>query len=62
MSNKRKCPNCQSTNHAKILWGLPANMREIEHAIERNEIVLGGCEVSWNDPKWKCNDCGTRWN
>ena len=61
MVTKRKCPNCQSSNHAKILWGLPANMREVEHAIESNEIVLGGCEVSWDDPKWKCNDCGTRW-
>jgi len=62
MVTKRKCPNCQSTNHAKILWGLPANMKKLEGELERKEIVLGGCCVSWDDPKWKCNDCGTRWN
>ncbi len=62
MSNKRKCPNCSSTNRAEILWGLPADMREIEKELERKEIVLGGCTVTGNDPKWECNDCGTRWN
>ena len=61
MSNKRKCPNCQSTNRAKILWGLPADMGEIEEELERKEIVLGGCVVTGNDPKVECNDCGTRW-
>ncbi len=61
MANKRKCPNCQSTNRAEILWGLPADMREIEDLIERKEIVLGGCIVTGNDPKWKCNECLTRW-
>jgi len=34
-----KCPNCQSTNHAKILWGLPANMREIEEEFMENCIM-----------------------
>jgi len=61
MTNKRKCPNCQSTNHAKILWGRPADMREIEGELERKEIVLGGCTVTGHDPKWKCNDCHNRW-
>ena len=60
MRNK-KCPNCQSTNHAEILWGLPADMREIEEQLERKEIVLGGCIVTNNDPKWECNECLTRW-
>ena len=61
MTNKRKCSNCQSTNRAEILWGLPADMREIEKELERKEIVLGGCNVIGNDPKLECNDCGTRW-
>ena len=61
MVNKRKCPNCQSTNHAEILWGLPADMGEIEKELERKKIVLGGCVVTGDDPKLECNDCGTRW-
>ena len=61
MTNKRKCPNCQSTNRAKILWGLPADMREIEDQLDRQEIVLGGCCITVTDPKWACNECFTRW-
>jgi len=61
MAKKRKCPNCQSTDHAKILWGLPNDMKEIEEELERKEIVLGGCVVTGNDPKWACNDCHNRW-
>jgi len=52
MVNKRKCPSsCSSTNRAKILWGLPVDMMEIENELEREEIVLGGCLVTENDPK-----------
>ncbi|EGP93349.1 hypothetical protein [Nitrosarchaeum koreense] len=58
---KRQCPNCKSINHAKILWGLPADMREIEERLDRKEIVLGGCIVTNHDPKWECNDCYHRW-
>ena len=61
MINKRKCPNCQSTSHAEILWGLPADMRLLEDALEKKEIVLGGCNVTSHDPKWECNECQTRW-
>lgn len=57
----RKCPNCNGVNYAKILWGLPADMRELEVAIARKEIVLGGCVVTSYAPKWECNDCGNRW-
>ena len=61
MTRKTKCPNCQSTNHAEILWGLPAEMKSIEEALDRKEIVLGGCNVTSHDPKWECNNCLTRW-
>lgn len=54
------CPNCQSTNHAEILWGLPADMKEIEGQLNRQEIVLGGCLVTNHDPFWECNECFTR--
>lgn len=62
MTNKRKWPNCQSNNRAEILWGLPNDMREIEELIELEEIILGGCIVTGNDPKWKCNECLTQWH
>jgi len=61
MSHKTKCPNCQSTNHAEILWGLVADIRAIEEELDKKEIVLGGCVVTGDDPKWECNECLTRW-
>jgi len=59
MSNKRKCPNCNGTNHAKIIYGLIADMRKAEELIKKGKIVRGGCTI--DDLEWKCNDCRTRW-
>lgn len=56
-----RCPICNSQNYAQILWGLPADMKEIEEELERKEIVLGGCVVTGDDPKHECNECRTRW-
>ena len=61
MTNKRKCPNCNSISVAEIIWGLPADMREIEEGLDKKEIVLGGCIVTSHDLKWECNDCYQRW-
>jgi len=58
---KKTCPSCNGKNIAKILWGLPADMDALEEALERKEIVLGGCNVTSHDPKWECTDCYHRW-
>jgi hypothetical protein len=55
------CPNCGKSSIAEIFWGYPANMESMEEALEKKEIVLGGCIVTDNDPKWECNDCSNRW-
>ena len=60
MIDETRCPKCQSTNRAEILWGL-ANKKMIKEELKRKEIVLGGCHVTHNDPKWQCNECRTRW-
>jgi len=56
------CPNCNSSSIAQIFWGYPADMDSLKEKLEKKEIVLGGCVVSGNDPKWECNDCNHRWN
>lgn len=62
MSEKKpNCPQCNSKNVAWILWGLPADMESLEKELDQGRIVLGGCLVSNNDPKWKCNDCHYSW-
>lgn len=60
VTEKTKCPKCQSPNFALILWGLP-DKKMIKEELKRKELVLGGCRVSDHDPKWHCNECKTRW-
>ena len=56
-----KCPKCDSSSVAEILWGYYTDVNSLEDALEKKEIVLGGCCVTDNDPKWKCNDCHHKW-
>ena len=61
MKKPSKCPNCDSTNIALIFWGLPICTPELDTALEKREIVLGGCCINDNDPKWECNNCSFKW-
>jgi hypothetical protein len=56
-----KCPKCSKSWIAEIFWEYPANMESMEVALERKEIILGGCLVTNNDPRWECNDCNHQW-
>lgn len=56
---KPRCPLCNSENVAGILFGYPGP--EMSEASERGEIVLGGCCVTEDDPKWHCKDCEREW-
>jgi len=51
-----ECPRCKSENNVKILYGYPSK-KALKEA-ERGEIWLGGCEISENNPDFKCRDCG----
>ena len=48
------CPNCDSFNQLPILYGLPGPNIP-------NDVHIGGCIVTENDPKWHCKDCGCKW-
>jgi hypothetical protein len=53
----RKCPACKSTGIASILYGNPAFYPELEADLEEKRIVLGGCMVTNDDPRWQCTTC-----
>jgi len=53
-----RCPNCGSSNIAKIIWGLPDFTEELQKRIDAGEVVLGGCIPGRGD--YECNVCGTR--
>lgn len=51
-----KCPYCLSTDTVRIVYGFPS--AELVEQAEREEVALGGCIVSDNDPNRTCNTCG----
>jgi len=48
---RKKCIICKE-ECAKIQYGMPARM-----PLPEDNIVLGGCCITGNDPKWKCKEC-----
>ena len=55
------CPNCNNKKNAQILWGFFEIDTALEEEIKSGKYTLGGCLVTNNDPKWKCNKCYHRW-
>lgn len=53
----RKCPACDSSRIAEILYGYPAFSAKLEKDLNAGRIILGGCCVSDDDPAWQCVDC-----
>lgn len=53
-----RCPKCGSQKIAPILYGMPAYDEEMERQLNEQELYLGGCCVSDNDPQFHCFGCG----
>ena len=62
MIKKRVCPNCDGTDVAEIMWGLPTPefLEELDKEENKGKYSLGGCCISNDDPGFSCNDCGWR--
>lgn len=50
----KKCPKC-GESLIEIVYGMPGI--ELFEAEERGEVILGGCCVSDDDPKYRCKKC-----
>ena len=48
------CPNCRQ-KMLEIVYGRPS-IETMEKA-ERGEVYLGGCMISYRNPKYHCNNC-----
>jgi hypothetical protein len=59
--HSKQCPVCSSGRVASISWGLPADFEELRPALDAEEIILGGCDISDVDPRWHCFSCEHRW-
>lgn len=53
----RKCPACSSHRIANILYGMPEYTDELQKDMNSGRIVLGGCCITNDDPRWQCADC-----
>ena len=53
-----KCSRCGSTHIGKYLYGLIDPDKKMQEKIDRGEIVLNGCMIYKNSPKYYCPKCG----
>lgn len=56
----RKCPSCGHSPLASILFGYVVFDDGLQKKLEEGRIVLGGCCVSDDDPRWECMNCGLK--
>jgi hypothetical protein len=56
----QSCPACGSPRIARILYGLTEFDKELEEALSKGTVMLGGCVVTGDDPEWECLGCGQR--
>ena len=56
MKAKPTCPECGSSRIAEILYGMP-DFSQTEADLEAGRIVLGGCTVHDESPRWHCHEC-----
>ena len=54
-----RCPSCGSPDRIPIAYGLPT--QETVERADRGEVLLGGCLVHDEAPRWQCRACGTTW-
>ena len=48
------CENC-GQKMVPIVYGFP--MPELFEKAKKGEVILGGCEISFNNPEWGCSKC-----
>ena len=56
----KQCPTCSSPEVARILYGLP-DPEIFDNPSARSKIVLGGCCITDESPRWQCLACGATW-
>jgi len=54
-----KCPKCGSEKIATVFYGYPDPTPKMQKAFDEGRLVVGGCEISGDDPVWQCTACGT---
>jgi len=59
-SKPEKCPVCGFSPVATILYGDIGYSPQLSQQMEKREVVLGGCSIYPDKPRWQCSKCGTK--
>jgi len=59
-SKYEKCPICRFSPVATILYGDIGYSPQLSEQMEKREVVLGGCSIHPDKPRWQCTKCGTK--
>jgi len=59
MEKNPKCPKCNADKTVPIVYGFPG--LEMLESYEKGEIMIGGCDIGPDSPKWHCKKCGHQW-
>ncbi len=57
----QQCPQCTSRNASYINYGLPILDATMLSDLEAGLMVLGGCDISDDMPRWHCRACRHEW-
>ena len=52
-----KCPKCGSKNIGRYIYGLLLFSDELLKEVDSGKIILGGCCIMDDAPKYHCNAC-----
>lgn len=52
------CPACDSARVVDIVYGYPGP--ELMEAAANKDVVLGGCCIDDDMPRWQCVECGAQ--
>jgi len=53
------CPHCGARDIIPIVYGYPAP--DLLEASQSGEVVLGGCNCTFDQPNWSCRARHHRW-
>jgi rubrerythrin len=59
-SKPEKCPVCEFYPVSTILYGDMGYSPQLSDQMEKREVVLGGCSIYPDKPRWQCSKCGTK--
>ena len=56
-----KCFHCGFEPVSELLYGIQEIDEKLQKDIDERKVLLGGCSIMKNSPKWLCSNCQTEY-